>query len=287
MIQTLLIGTDESAEAAAALDWASMLAGASGAAVTVAEAYQPAQAELTPEVAEKRRFEVESRLTAWSTSRWPADLDPPTTLAVRGDPASMLGAVARDVGADIVIIGSKPFEGVTPLGLGSLAHALARHLERPLIVVPKSARPLRGGCVVADLQDAGAVDDDLLDWCDEIAGLLRATVCEVHQAGRGPGPSSGQALRAGHERLERTSTHQVEVLYEVAFERDAELIVLTIPVRHRLGHPLHTVSDRLLHHPTRPVAVLPALDTDDGLGRTHRSAAAAAAGPMTHPVVPS
>ncbi len=258
MIQTLLIGTDESSEAGGAAAWASVLAQATGAAVTVVEAYQPAQAERPPAQGRRMRAEMQTRVKAWTDSVWPDRLDEPTTVAIEGEPLSVLSEAARVLGADVVVIGSKPFEGVSALGFGSLAHALAHHLECPLIAVPGPAARSLDGWIVADLQGSAHDDDLILEWCDELATYLGTRICEVRPAGRHPGLRSERLLPAAHERLERSGDDHAEVLRAVASERDTSLIVVAATEHHVLGrHPLEAVSDRLLHHPTRPVAVLP------------------------------
>jgi nucleotide-binding universal stress UspA family protein len=237
MIQTLLLGTDESSEASAALDWAAVLAEATGALVTIAEAYLPEQAELTPQHADERRRAIQTRLATWTSARWPGHLPAPRTLAVRGDALAVLCGTAEDLDADIVVIGSKPVEGVTSLGLGSLAHGLAHHLRRPLVIVPAASPPAGGGSIIADLETSGP-DDDLLEWCNDLADDLGAVVHEVHEAPPSP--------------------KHAKMLHDIASGRGASLIVVAAPEDHLLSrHPLGAVADRLLHHPVHAVAILP------------------------------
>lgn len=57
---------------------------------------------------------------------------------VPGPPADALVAVARDVGADVVVVGSHGYGGIEPT-LGSVSNALLRIADRPVMVIPRAA----------------------------------------------------------------------------------------------------------------------------------------------------
>jgi nucleotide-binding universal stress UspA family protein len=258
MIHRLLIGTDESTQAESAATWASGLARTTGAAVTVAEAFRSPQAERSPDIATEIREEMRDRVEAWVDRVWAAGVEPPFVGAFEGEPQPVLTEAARQFDADLVIIGSKEFEGVTALGLGSLAHSLAHHLDCPLIVVPSSAKPLVDGWIVVGT-DGSDRDDVTLEWSDMLARAVGAHLCAVHSGDDEAVSHADRHIAAVHERPERpVGDDTADLLRGVATDRDAGLIVVAASDRHILGgHLLGAVPDHLLHHPTHPVAVLP------------------------------
>jgi nucleotide-binding universal stress UspA family protein len=59
---------------------------------------------------------------------------------VEGPPARTLVSLARDVGADEIVVGSRGFGGVRAAALGSTSHALLHEADRPVIVLtPRAA----------------------------------------------------------------------------------------------------------------------------------------------------
>lgn len=257
MIHRLLIGTDESTQAESAVAWAGGLAQATGAAMTVVEAFRSPQAERSPDIAAEIREAMRDQVESWVGRVWPAGVETPFVGAFEGEPQPVLTEAARQFDADLVVIGSKAFEGVTALGLGSLAHSLAHHLECPLIVVPSSANPLVDGWVVVGM-DESARDDVTLEWSDMLARAVGAHLCAVHSREDDAVSHADRQIAAVHERLDGVVDDPADLLRGVATNRAAGLIVVAASDRHSLGgHLLGAVADHLLHHPTHPVAVLP------------------------------
>jgi nucleotide-binding universal stress UspA family protein len=60
-----------------------------------------------------------------------------------GDPAPTLLAIADDVDADLVVVGTRGRGGPADLLLGSVARTVADRARRPTLVVPATARPIR------------------------------------------------------------------------------------------------------------------------------------------------
>jgi nucleotide-binding universal stress UspA family protein len=136
-----------------------------------------------------------------------------------------------------VAIGSKPYEGFTNHGLGSLAQSLAHHLRCPLVVVPARSRPLDGGWLVVGIDDSEG-SRTALAWAQTLARHVGSRICAVH--------------------VERIGRDPVAALQDVSTELGAGLLVVAARRNHSFGgHALGGVSDALLHHPTCPVAVLP------------------------------
>ncbi|HJR26979.1 MAG TPA: universal stress protein [Acidimicrobiales bacterium] len=230
----LVVGVDETPESAAAVTWAAALAGASASTVTIAEVFEPEEAERPPEHAAELRREAGHRLTSW-VERLGLGLPHCAALALEGRPVGSLAALADRSGADALIIGSKPYEGVSRWALGSLAHALVHHVHCPLIVVPNAGADLTGGqlLVCDDDTEGGRV---AVQWARNLGGQVGAEVEVVRPDGRDP----ARQLRA------------------LAWETSAGLLVVPARSHHSFdGWLVGALPDALLHHPTCPVAVLP------------------------------
>jgi nucleotide-binding universal stress UspA family protein len=239
VIARAVVGTNEGAEALAALRWAEAVADRIGVELTVVEAFEQQDAERSPERGEAIQRHLDRELGAWfdAAHQEPSGDERPRLLAVEGDPLHVLVDAAERARADVVVIGSKPSEGVTNHGLGSLAHSLAHHLACPLVVVPTHSANLEGGWLVVGVDDSkrsGAT----LAWAEALAGHV------------------GSRIRAVH--LKRVARDPVTVLEAVSTKLDAGLLVVAARRHHGFGdHELDAVPDALLHHPPCPVAVLP------------------------------
>ena len=67
--------------------------------------------------------------------------------AARGSIAATILAVAAQVDADAIVLGTRGRSGIRSLLLGSVSHAVLQHADRPVLVVPSEpvARERRGG----------------------------------------------------------------------------------------------------------------------------------------------
>jgi nucleotide-binding universal stress UspA family protein len=194
--------------------------------------------------------------------------------AMERAPEEALTLAARDGGADLVVIGSEDEEGETSFGFGSIAHRLAHHLRCPLIVVPPGDAILEGGTVVVGV-DGSTGSELALQWASHLAVAIDGRVVAVSSVhvsnesfeSNGYDAPCGMAFvkqrrvgggRINVELIERCGSDLATTLREVAAQLDAALIVVSAKLRHSLGGLLlGAVGDHLLHHPSRPVAVLP------------------------------
>jgi len=129
-----VIGMDGSAGSAAALRWATRLAVATGADLTVVNAYQRSYAEVPPDDLAHALDDREELLTGWTRSA--TDLGVEVRVRVHeGDPRDMFDR-ADEEGADLVVLG-RCGAGSDPglFHVGSVVEHVAHHSSVPLAVI--------------------------------------------------------------------------------------------------------------------------------------------------------
>jgi nucleotide-binding universal stress UspA family protein len=139
----LLVATDGSAAADAALEAVIGLAGETGdeiAAITVWRALQgdfglayPSAAMLDDLLAAERTH-AEAALAEATARASAAGLKITTRLAT-GDPAEQICAYAREIDARLVAVGTRGYGSVASLLLGSVSNAIIRQAPCPVLVV--------------------------------------------------------------------------------------------------------------------------------------------------------
>ena len=141
MGDSIVVGTDGSETAKQALSEAVRLAKALSAPVHVVSAYQPTHARVTgaPEGAAKvwqplPHDEVERILTEAVAGVRLAGLEA-TSHAIRKDPADALLAVADEVGASMIVVGSKGMHGARRLALGNVPNKVSHHARCNVLIV--------------------------------------------------------------------------------------------------------------------------------------------------------
>jgi len=140
-MEHLVVGMDGSDGARAALEWASRVAGATGAEVIAVEAVSvPVYPALGVEAAMPVLQESTRAQIATAVEKWCAPLEEaavPYRVVVReGNPAIVLEIVAREEHADAIVVGRRGAGGFARLVLGSVSSQLAHHSEVPVVVVP-------------------------------------------------------------------------------------------------------------------------------------------------------
>ena len=136
-MNTILIGTDGSPSADSALDFAIELCRDTGAALTVLAVRPPVPAMRGGSVP---ILEVEepggvARIArqAAATAR-EAGIDAQDRTA-HGDPADEIASTAREIGADLVVVGSRGLGTVGSVLMGSVSRALVKHAGLPVTIV--------------------------------------------------------------------------------------------------------------------------------------------------------
>jgi nucleotide-binding universal stress UspA family protein len=135
-----LVGYDGSEAAQRALQLAATLAGESGD-IGVVHVLSPRVAEHDQE-AQQEELLAEAQKTVGVHGKTAA------SLRRRGDPARELIDAAREIDADLLVVGSRGRGLVSSAVLGSVSSALAAGADSPVLIVPASGG-LTGRCVIA------------------------------------------------------------------------------------------------------------------------------------------
>lgn len=130
----VLVGMDGSDTSTAAAVWAARFAAATDAELVAATAWEPDQAELSPETLDELRAEAHAELDSWCAPIRAAGVAVRTEL-VEGEPQVLEDELA-DEHADLLVVGTHGRSGVTPAHFGSFTGHLARHVRRPLALIP-------------------------------------------------------------------------------------------------------------------------------------------------------
>jgi nucleotide-binding universal stress UspA family protein len=135
-LRTVMVGVDGSPGADRAQSFAARLATEAGAELVIASAVASgdlAQRPGTPAFVdlEGRRELIEGNCAPLRR----AGLEPRVAVA-EGDARPVLTDLAREHGADLLVVGSRGLGPVSKLLLGSVASSLLHHAEMPVMVVP-------------------------------------------------------------------------------------------------------------------------------------------------------
>jgi nucleotide-binding universal stress UspA family protein len=278
----VLVGVDRSLGARVAVEHAARRIGAGGTLIVanVVPALSDALSRAVTEGDDERRAVAQELV-----ERLAGDAGVATeTRVVDGRPAEALADLARETGAEEIVVGSRGM-GRFAAALGSVSHALLAHADRPVVVVPQAAADHprdgheHGRCTVVVGYDGSAAARVALDYAGERAchGGRIVVVHGFHPAPDWLGaPYYQRALDArqaeGRELLGSLDaryphTEVVTSLLEgpparaivaAADARDADEIVIGSRGFGRLRGVLGSVSHALLHEADRPVVVIPA-----------------------------
>src|SRR5450759_1223751 len=159
MIRTIVVGTDGSAHGQHAVTWTAELASQLGAKVVLVHVAPPVQPPIAAaggyvmyvpqDVIDETRAALEEQvhdefgtpLTAAGVA-WQG-------LLLEGSPPIVLREVAAEVGAQVIVVGTRALHTLGELFLGSTSHALTRHRGVPVIVVPLAAEPVDAWSFIA------------------------------------------------------------------------------------------------------------------------------------------
>jgi nucleotide-binding universal stress UspA family protein len=146
MAESIVVGTDGSETAKQAVTEALRLAKALGAELHLVSAFEPvhgARIAGAPEGAARvwaphPDDQVESTLSQAAAGVRLAGV-PFSTHAVRGDAADALISVADEIGASMIVVGSKGMHGARRLALGNVPNKVSHHAGCNVLVVATGA----------------------------------------------------------------------------------------------------------------------------------------------------
>jgi nucleotide-binding universal stress UspA family protein len=139
-MQTVVVGTDGSPNAEAAVREAAKVAKADGAVVHVVTAYPdiPTYGETISSSAKRDRIDLRE-VAEGVLTRTAGELESQgvevETDAREGDPAKVILDVAREQDADLIVVGARGLTGLRRFLLGSVSSKLAHHADCSLLIV--------------------------------------------------------------------------------------------------------------------------------------------------------
>lgn len=276
MTGPVLVGLDSSRLDSPALVWAVEWCLHTGDELLVVSAYVTEQSEMPPdwydELVAQAHQAVEARIGKLEVR------DPPKhrSRIVDGDATQAIMTTADEEVPSLVVVGARGSGGFRDLGLGGVAHHLAHHVRRPLVIVPELGGRLAGGTIVVGV-DGSDGSASALAWAVEAARRLDGSVHAVFAYDpmadsyphgdvanwqyRGEADVRTQVDQLDTGGVPVTTTlvgnHPVAALTEVAADLDACLIVAgTRGSGGFHGLVLGRVPAQLPHHARRPVAII-------------------------------
>ena len=147
MFSSIVVGTDGSATAAAAVDEAVALAAKSGARLVVVSAYEPvsnsrprSEHEAFSEEADWMvpRDEVLAVLERARATAVESGIGEVETFARQGDAADAIIDIAEEQGCDLIVVGSKGMTGAKRFLLGSVPNKVSHHAPCSVLIVRTS-----------------------------------------------------------------------------------------------------------------------------------------------------
>ena len=157
----ILVATDGSPAAWAALDEAIALAVETGSGVAVLTVWRALQGDfglaypstaVLADILDAERKHAETTLAAAASRAAERGVGVVTRLAT-GDPAETICAYADDIHAKLIAVGTRGHSSVATLLLGSVSNAVVRHAPCPVLVVRDPGQPLE------DTREAHATSD--------------------------------------------------------------------------------------------------------------------------------
>lgn len=162
VMREILVATDGSPPADAALDEALALAHETGSGIAVMTVWRALQGDfglaypstaVLADILEAERAHAETTLGAAISRAEEAGVQIITRLAT-GDPAETVCAYAKEIGARLIAVGTRGHGTVTTLLLGSVSQAVIRHAPCPVLVVREPKRPREATHVAHAASDA-------------------------------------------------------------------------------------------------------------------------------------
>ena len=184
-----LVGYDGSEPAQRALSVAAEIASRSGDVdVGVVHVAAPRAEQGVDHEAEQEQLLAEARKLVGERGRSAA------TLRRRGNPARELMEAAREMEADLVVVGSRGRGALFSAVLGSVSAEVAAASDYPVVVVPPRAR-LAGDRVIAAV-DGSDASGDVIAVARGLSHLLTVPLLLAHAFAPRPGPGTSTVPHA-------------------------------------------------------------------------------------------
>jgi nucleotide-binding universal stress UspA family protein len=137
-IEVILVGIDESPGSQAAAAWAAELAVQLGARIVAVHAFEPL--DHLDDIGPGTDFvDVRDDITGQMEETWChafRDSDVPCQIRIEeGRPAEVLIGAAREVEADLIVVGARRMGTVEALTMGSTSDQVIREALRPVVVI--------------------------------------------------------------------------------------------------------------------------------------------------------
>lgn len=142
--RTIVVGTDGSATSFAAVDRAATVAADSNAELVIVCAYTPARRDDTAEVDDVLKYEAflvhgstpaDETLRAAEDRAAKAGAGKIRLIATDGAPVDVLRQAAKDVGADLLVVGNRGLNTLSGRILGSVPAEVARRAGVDVLIV--------------------------------------------------------------------------------------------------------------------------------------------------------
>lgn len=248
-LRTIVVATDFSATAAAALAWAAEVAREHGARLVVAHAAAtapsaPEYVQLPGSAYDEIRAAARGQLDALIAALAPTGIPCSAELVVAPTVAGIVAAAER-AHADLLVAGTRGLTGWKRLLLGSTAARLVRDAPCPVLTVHPSdgrrPRPVRAVLVATDFSDDA--------WCAAEAALRivdadpnggrRVVLLHVYRTALEAVPARAAAY-AAQIRATSSAAQQGAADWAARLSRPG----LTVEVRVREGYPAETIVDQ-------------------------------------------
>jgi len=273
----VLVGTDGSVGAQAALRWALSLVEGEDDELIVSTVRMPPLLEMLPHEIEARRAEDAGLFYEWCAPARASKVQF-RELLLEGDPRQQLLSAAKAERVDLIVVGARGSGGHRhALHLGSTTHHLAHHTQLPLAAIPPASKAAWPATVVVGV-DGSPGSFRAVDWLasfgarftdDVLAANAQKPLAEV------PRDLADSPFRAALDEMERwvaplcevgldvrtlvMSGDAVDVLTDVAIAEEAGLLVVgSRGVGGITGLRLGATALKVLHLAQIPVLMVPA-----------------------------
>ena len=273
----VLVGTDGSVGAQAALRWALTLVDGEDDELIVATVRVPPLLEMLPREIEARRAEDAALFYEWCAPARESKVQF-RELLLEGDPREQLLSAAKAETVDLIVVGARGTGGHRhALHLGSTTHHLAHHTQLPLVAIPPASKAAWPATVVVGL-DGSPGSLRAVDWLASFGARLTDNVLAVNAQkplAELPRDHPDSRFRAALDEMEQwvaplsgvglnartlvMSGDAVDVLADAAIAEEAGLLVVGSRGHGGIaGLRLGATALKVLHLAQIPVLMVPA-----------------------------